>query len=102
MADNPCSHQKCGRLKVNHKIYNLFYLFLLPKLHSYLNIFPFEILSSGNQYRLLSKAPSFSDITASHASHARGPTRPHEAYEISKSRDFELDFLISNLISVDF
>ena len=33
---------------------------------------------------------------------SRGPTRPHEAYEISKSRDFELDFLISNLISVDF
>jgi hypothetical protein len=33
---------------------------------------------------------------------ARGPTRPHEAYEISKSRDFEPDFLISNLISVDF
>jgi hypothetical protein len=32
----------------------------------------------------------------------RGPTRPHEAYEISKSRDFEPDFLISNLISVDF
>jgi hypothetical protein len=31
-----------------------------------------------------------------------GPTRPHEAYEISKSRDFEPDFLISNLISVDF
>jgi hypothetical protein len=30
---------------------------------------------------------------------ARGPTRPHEAYEISKSRDFEPDFLISNLIS---
>jgi hypothetical protein len=32
----------------------------------------------------------------------RGPTRPHETYEISKSRDFEPDFLISNLISVDF
>jgi hypothetical protein len=33
---------------------------------------------------------------------ARGPTRPHEAYEISKSRDFQPDFLISNLISDDF
>ena len=31
-----------------------------------------------------------------------GSTRPHEAYEISKSRDFEPDFLISNLISIDF
>jgi hypothetical protein len=33
---------------------------------------------------------------------SRGPTRPHEAYKISKSCDFEPDFLISNLISVDF
>ena len=31
-----------------------------------------------------------------------GSDTAHEAYEISKSRDFEPDFLISNLISVDF
>ena len=55
----------------------------------------------------IGKIASWIDYTAAVTAvyywlYPRGPTRPHEAYEISKSRDFEPDFLISNLISVDF
>jgi hypothetical protein len=76
-------HELC--LPKGDKITNMYISFPLRKYHFHMSKYQFQ-----------------SKFVEVELKFARGPTRPHEAYEISKSRDFEPDFLISNLISVDF